>query len=506
MQHQQFSHGQQQQQQQQQQSSQHHHQQQHQRQESSYLSGGLVSDYQRAMQQFDSLHGFLDSDPRSAMLQGQQQQSSHQITFDPRVQHHQQHQQPHSNLPAIQGYHQQPASSAYLLSSSTSVSHLPLKNRSRHHSVSTAHGSSHSAPQQQQLLPGYQQQQYQLSSQSSESIQRERLQQLEDELEEYAQELADEKRLLFLQKDHHASNDSPMDEYDDEGDGDYGDEDENMNYPNGNRGGIRTDSGTPGTGGNNTPRHSASPSPSSPSSPSMTYTPSDIGGNASGESLGSPISTSSPSTPYSPGAVQAEGMSAAAKQEAEDDKRRRNTAASARFRHKKRLREQILEKTAQEMTAKSDRLQARVRELEMEIKWLRGLVVEKDSRGTLKRSLGVSLGLTLPTGPTTAGVGHAATGIPKGPGGTPSTVGVSAMSNLLSSSLPASLALPSFGSPTSYLNQPSALPFGMDITNSGSNGPFPSSTIAPNALIHQGKSSESGPASKSASRRSKKAQ
>jgi hypothetical protein len=65
---------------------------------------------------------------------------------------------------------------------------------------------------------------------------------------------------------------------------------------------------------------------------------------------------------------------------AEEDKRRRNTAASARFRHKKRLREQILEKTAKEMTAKSEILEVRVRELEMEIKWLRGLIVEKDSR------------------------------------------------------------------------------------------------------------------------------
>ncbi|KAG0317942.1 hypothetical protein BGZ99_005949 [Dissophora globulifera] len=70
----------------------------------------------------------------------------------------------------------------------------------------------------------------------------------------------------------------------------------------------------------------------------------------------------------------------ASKLAAEDDKRRRNTAASARFRHKKRLREQVLEKTAKEMTAKSELLEVRVRELEMEIKWLRGLIVEKDSR------------------------------------------------------------------------------------------------------------------------------
>ncbi|KAI8337425.1 hypothetical protein BC941DRAFT_513285 [Chlamydoabsidia padenii] len=63
---------------------------------------------------------------------------------------------------------------------------------------------------------------------------------------------------------------------------------------------------------------------------------------------------------------------------AEDDKRRRNTAASARFRQKKKLREQALEKTAKEMSAKCDTLDKRVRELEMEAKWLRALVVEKN--------------------------------------------------------------------------------------------------------------------------------
>lgn len=96
---------------------------------------------------------------------------------------------------------------------------------------------------------------------------------------------------------------------------------------------------------------------------------------------------------------------------AEEDKRRRNTAASARFRQKKRLREQILEKTAKEMTAKSEILEARARELEMEIKWLRGLIVEKGS---------ASVGLQ--------GVGPAV--LPGGVGVGPGGVG------LLSSSLP----------------------------------------------------------------------
>lgn len=62
---------------------------------------------------------------------------------------------------------------------------------------------------------------------------------------------------------------------------------------------------------------------------------------------------------------------------AEEDKRRRNTAASARFRIKKKMREQSMEKTVREMTEKSSGLESRVRELELEIKWLRGLLIEK---------------------------------------------------------------------------------------------------------------------------------
>ncbi|KAG0035888.1 hypothetical protein BGZ82_004971 [Podila clonocystis] len=64
----------------------------------------------------------------------------------------------------------------------------------------------------------------------------------------------------------------------------------------------------------------------------------------------------------------------------EEDKRRRNTAASARFRQKKKLREQALEQTAREQTLRAEGLEARVKELEMEVRWLRGLIVEKDSR------------------------------------------------------------------------------------------------------------------------------
>ncbi|KAK6420706.1 hypothetical protein LTR95_016902 [Oleoguttula sp. CCFEE 5521] len=53
---------------------------------------------------------------------------------------------------------------------------------------------------------------------------------------------------------------------------------------------------------------------------------------------------------------------------AEEDKRRRNTAASARFRVKKKQREQALEKQTKEMTEKVSSLEGKVQQLEMENK------------------------------------------------------------------------------------------------------------------------------------------
>lgn len=66
---------------------------------------------------------------------------------------------------------------------------------------------------------------------------------------------------------------------------------------------------------------------------------------------------------------------------AEEDKRRRNTAASARFRVKKKQREQALEKQAKEMREKVQMLEGKVQQLEMENKWLKGLIVEKGQEG-----------------------------------------------------------------------------------------------------------------------------
>lgn len=62
---------------------------------------------------------------------------------------------------------------------------------------------------------------------------------------------------------------------------------------------------------------------------------------------------------------------------AEEDRRRRNTAASARFRMKKKQREQTLEKSVRETTERNAALEARVAQLEMENRWLKNLLTEK---------------------------------------------------------------------------------------------------------------------------------
>ncbi|GAA6038927.1 hypothetical protein JCM8097_000578 [Rhodosporidiobolus ruineniae] len=61
----------------------------------------------------------------------------------------------------------------------------------------------------------------------------------------------------------------------------------------------------------------------------------------------------------------------------EEDKRRRNTAASARFRVKKKQREQALEQTAKELRDRVAALEKEVDTLRTENGWLRGLIVSK---------------------------------------------------------------------------------------------------------------------------------
>jgi len=87
-------------------------------------------------------------------------------------------------------------------------------------------------------------------------------------------------------------------------------------------------------------------------------------GNPSGRKAGSVAST----------ALSSEERSRVA---AEEDKRRRNTAASARFRIKKKQREQTLEKTVKEVSDKNSKLEAKLHQLEMENQWLKDLIIEK---------------------------------------------------------------------------------------------------------------------------------
>ncbi|KAL8733070.1 MAG: hypothetical protein Q9181_003708 [Wetmoreana brouardii] len=68
---------------------------------------------------------------------------------------------------------------------------------------------------------------------------------------------------------------------------------------------------------------------------------------------------------------------------AEEDKRRRNTAASARFRVKKKQREQALEKTAKELNDKTAALEQRIAQLETQNEWLKNLITEKKGKDFL---------------------------------------------------------------------------------------------------------------------------
>ncbi|KAJ5747853.1 uncharacterized protein N7511_009549 [Penicillium nucicola] len=96
-----------------------------------------------------------------------------------------------------------------------------------------------------------------------------------------------------------------------------------------------------------------------------------------------PSSVMSPPTPATPKRKNSqkstqESAEEASRNMAEEDKRRRNTAASARFRVKKKQREAALEQTVKETTDKNDILASRVSQLELENHWLRGLIMEKN--------------------------------------------------------------------------------------------------------------------------------
>ncbi|KAJ3190661.1 hypothetical protein HK101_008501 [Irineochytrium annulatum] len=87
--------------------------------------------------------------------------------------------------------------------------------------------------------------------------------------------------------------------------------------------------------------------------------------------------------------------------EDKNDKRRRNTAASARFRAKKKMREAELERGVTELRARSEVLERRVLEQDLEIRWLRAMVAQsrgkrtRDEDGVGARNVGARNALSL---------------------------------------------------------------------------------------------------------------
>jgi hypothetical protein len=102
--------------------------------------------------------------------------------------------------------------------------------------------------------------------------------------------------------------------------------------------------------------------------------------SASGSSSAASPSNPTPTTGTKRKASSAEvdNYEEASRLAAEEDKRRRNTAASARFRVKKKQREQALERSAKEMSDKVAALEGRINQLETENKWLKNLITEKN--------------------------------------------------------------------------------------------------------------------------------
>lgn len=118
---------------------------------------------------------------------------------------------------------------------------------------------------------------------------------------------------------------------------------------------------------------------SGPTSPATTVGSPSHSPAANSRRAGSraPAKRKASTPPMTHSSPHADSFEEASRLAAEEDKRRRNTAASARFRVKKKQREQALERSAREMSEKVGRLEQKINQLEMENKWLKNLVVEK---------------------------------------------------------------------------------------------------------------------------------
>ncbi|ETI26744.1 hypothetical protein G647_10189 [Cladophialophora carrionii CBS 160.54] len=70
----------------------------------------------------------------------------------------------------------------------------------------------------------------------------------------------------------------------------------------------------------------------------------------------------------------------AAEVAAKEERRRRNTAASARFRQKKKQKEEAMESRMANVQGRNAELEERVHQLEMENRWLKELITEKNKK------------------------------------------------------------------------------------------------------------------------------
>lgn len=120
--------------------------------------------------------------------------------------------------------------------------------------------------------------------------------------------------------------------------------------------------------------HDGLPQPALPAI--QTNQPYSASGSSSAASPSNPTPTTATKRKASSPAV--DNYEEASRHAAEEDKRRRNTAASARFRVKKKQREQALERSAKEMSDKVAALEGRINQLETENKWLKNLITEKN--------------------------------------------------------------------------------------------------------------------------------
>ncbi|KAK9366920.1 hypothetical protein V1509DRAFT_211970 [Lipomyces kononenkoae] len=152
------------------------------------------------------------------------------------------------------------------------------------------------------------------------------------------------------------------------------------------------------------PHHSQPSNPSNPGAQNM-YTP--LLNGTPGPVTGSPAplvygGNPAPVGPNPTGLTRANSSAdlhqfspeEASRVAADEDKRRRNTAASARFRVKKKQREQQMERTAKELQEKVQQLEAKIMQLEMENKWLKNIVVEKNEAKAVSEILSGRQGMT----------------------------------------------------------------------------------------------------------------